>query len=472
MKTSSRLFILTVNSNSTHIFHSIAHLTKKLFYDILENWKGIQDTISGFDDKTTVLFTEFQKLQSYNSNGEAFMDKKGKLLKRLTVVKCHVNANYLVKFLDNLLPEIIFHRNTLKLYRNTIKEFDILFPSVHLDVEFSENLTLDIKFESQCLHWIKKQVTMHSGILKCQGVKYYHPYISDNKGHDQSFFKVVLEEMLDSIRLQSETNIMVESDSCSGQYMSAKHFYNLRHIADKYMKEVISVYGIAGQGKGEVDHVGGVVKVAVCQEIARGSYFSNTAETVAFLKEKFSKSELSAQYNIKEILSEDVECFRKEVLRKNFKTIQGSPEFHVAIFRPGNTKFKASHRYCVCQKCQLGLGSCDLFKEYEIVVKNIIPSVWRSEKLKPVQHEVESEADEFITPGAIIAVSLAKKSDYTVWFICVADTKCCSKNPSTDDYGHIIPPGINFLQGNVLERVSSSKLYILFKCSKKITYFY
>ena len=113
-----------------------------------------------------------------------------------------------------------------------------------------------------------------------------------------------------------------------------------------------------------------------------------------------------------------------------------------------------------------------MFKEYELVVKNIIPSVRRSEKLKPVQHEVESEADEFITPGAIIAVSPAKKSDYTVWFIFVVDTKCCSKNPSTDDYGHIIRPGINFLQGNVLERVSSSKLYILFKCSKKITYFY
>ena len=68
----------------------------------------------------------------------------------------------------------------------------------------SENLTLDIKFEPQSLYWIKKQVTVHSGILKCQGVKYYHPYISDNKGHDQSFVKIVLEEMLDSIQLSSE----------------------------------------------------------------------------------------------------------------------------------------------------------------------------------------------------------------------------------------------------------------------------
>ena len=194
MKTSSRLFILTVNSNSTHIFHSIAHLTKKLFYDILENGKGIQDTISGFDDKTTVLFIEFQKLQSYNSNGEALMGKKGKPLKRLAVVKCHVNDNYLVKFLDNLLPEIIFHGNTLKLYRNTIKEFDVLFPSVHLDVEFSENLTLDIKFESQCLHWIKKQVTVHLGILKCQGVKYYHPILVTIKDMTSRFSKLYLKK--------------------------------------------------------------------------------------------------------------------------------------------------------------------------------------------------------------------------------------------------------------------------------------
>ena len=92
--------------------------------------------------------------------------------------------------------------------------------------------------------------------------------------------------------------------------------------------------------------------------------------------------------------------------------------------------------------------------------------------MKPVQHEVESEADKFIIPGTIITVSPAKKSDDTVWFIHVVDIKCCTKKPSTDDYGHIIPPGINFLQGNFLERVSSSKSYILFKCSKKITYFY
>ena len=44
------------------------------------------------------------------------MGNKGKPLKRLMVVKSHVNANYLVKFLDNFLPEIIFHRNMLKLY--------------------------------------------------------------------------------------------------------------------------------------------------------------------------------------------------------------------------------------------------------------------------------------------------------------------------------------------------------------------
>ena len=113
-----------------------------------------------------------------------------------------------------------------------------------------------------------------------------------------------------------------------------------------------------------------------------------------------------------------------------------------------------------------------MFEEYELVVENIVSSVRHPEKLKPLQHEVESEADKFITSGAIITVSPAKKSDDTVWFIRVVDIKCCSKKPSTDDYGHIIPPGMNFLQGNFLERVSSSKSYILFKCSKKITYFY
>ena len=60
--------------------------------------------------------------------------------------------------------------------------------------------TLEIK-EPQSLHWVKQQVTVHSGISKCCGEKVYHPYISNDKVHDQCFVKLAVENTLDSIEI-------------------------------------------------------------------------------------------------------------------------------------------------------------------------------------------------------------------------------------------------------------------------------
>ena len=110
-----------------------------------------------------------------------------------------------------------------------------------------------------------------------------------------------------------------------------------------------------------------------------------------------------------------------------------------------------------------------MFKEYELVVENIILPVRHSDTLKPVQHEVESEADKFITPLQSL-LFLQLKSLMTLFGLFVWWIMCYSKKPLTDDYGHIIPPRINFLQENFLEKVSSSKLYIICKCSENITF--
>ena len=34
------------------------------------------------------------------------------------------------------------------------------------------------------------------------------------------------------------------------------------------MNQIIGIYSVAGHGKGEVDHVGGVAMTAICQDIA------------------------------------------------------------------------------------------------------------------------------------------------------------------------------------------------------------
>lgn len=74
--------------------------------------------------------------------------------------------------------------------------------------------------------------------------------------------------MIDTIDVPHDTPIIIESDNCSAQYKSTQHFFHLQSLADEQSKIVIRLYGIAGHGKGEVDHVGGVAKVAVRKEIA------------------------------------------------------------------------------------------------------------------------------------------------------------------------------------------------------------
>ena len=91
---------------------------------------------------------------------------------------------------------------------------------------------------------------------------------------------------------------IIESDNCKSQYKSAQQFFNMQNIANKYTRLLIYLYGVAGHGKGEDDHVGGMAKVAVRQEIARGAYFANAEEVVSFLTHKFGVKEVRHSRNV------------------------------------------------------------------------------------------------------------------------------------------------------------------------------
>ena len=67
--------------------------------------------------------------------------------------------------------------------------------------------------------------------------------------------------MLDSTKITDLERIITESDNCTVQYKSAEHFTNIQKLSDEYQRPVIRLYGIAGHGKGEVDHVGVLPKL-------------------------------------------------------------------------------------------------------------------------------------------------------------------------------------------------------------------
>ena len=97
-----------------------------------------------------------------------------------------------------------------------------MFESVCTDVNFSKNLTLPVKYQAQSLHWCYTKVAVHSGIIKVDGEKIYHVYLSENAERDQTFVKIVLHDMLNNVNLTNK-KIIIESGNCSSQYESVKH---------------------------------------------------------------------------------------------------------------------------------------------------------------------------------------------------------------------------------------------------------
>lgn len=446
---------------STYIDWSCVTSTSQLCEHIQQNWDNFLSKItSQADDKVTVSFMHFEKVD--------ITTRAGKVVSHLKSVVTPANANFIINFLSNLLPKFINHRNHLKHYRSTIKilreQYDLF-----LDIDFSENLSVPIKYEPQSCHWSHDQVTVHSGILKHFGLKQYHPYLSNDKKHDQKFVKVAIEKMLDGCNFNSGTYCVIESDNCSSQYKSAQHFTDMQEIADKNEIKIIRVYGVAGHGKGEVDHVGGLAKVTVRREIAAGALLTNAKDMVNFLNEKYSHKD-NPKYVIKEITQAELEKERTNT--KVFNTIQGSSKFQVILFSPFSSTIKAAPRLCICELCREEYGQCSVFEEYLLNVSTLTASHIRSDNKEFSGDEVSVEGSDFLLPGTVCAIAADRKSVDTVWFFEIVKEFGATVD-IYDDYGVTVGAGQRCLEGHffeLLKVVGSTRKYKLILSKKALVY--
>ena len=168
--------------------------------------------------------------------------------------------------------------------------------------------------------------------------------------------------------------------------------------------------------------------------------------------------------------------------RKNFSKVDGISKFQVMVYVPFSDHFKASDRLCICQNCQIEIGSCCLFRKFTISADELYPSTLRSkntvetsidnEKEEEDEEEGEDEnLEDFMPEGSIVAVAADSKSDDSVWFIQIIGSGE-SDSDIIDDYGNTIPARIDFLKGHFLEREHTNKTSQLFKISKKTNFFY
>lgn len=162
----------------THLSWTCTPNKKSVCADITENWAHFKETLSSSDDGSIhVPFTEFQSQSRLDNNGQVMTNNDGKEMKKLAPLLHKVNLSYLLNFIENILSNI-HHRNHLRIFRNVKRKFLDMFLCLYLDVDFSDNLTIDIKCEPLSRYWSKTSITIHSGIaVDEEGKKYYHPYV-------------------------------------------------------------------------------------------------------------------------------------------------------------------------------------------------------------------------------------------------------------------------------------------------------
>ena len=207
----------------------------------------------------------------------------------------------------------------MKYYRNAIAIFRELFNSLLVDIDFSENLSVPVKFEQQNLHWSHRQVTLHSGIAKTSSEKNYHVHLPDDRSHDQSFVHLALTNMINNAKAPDHSYIVTKSDNCKVQFKSFAHFWSIQELANKYAVPIILVFSIVKHGKGKADHVG-LTKTIIRRAIVTGELSENATFMIGFLEQKY-KGKTNPTYVLKEIDSKQLWLLRTEAKLKVFKTV-------------------------------------------------------------------------------------------------------------------------------------------------------
>ena len=193
---------------------------------------------------------------------------------------------------------------------------------------------------------------------------------------------------------------------------------------------------------------------------------------VDYLNDRF-KNSTNPEYVVKEIDCSLLEENRVTASLLAHPTIDSSSTFKIIVFKPNSNHLKAANRICICQQCQKGYGSCNIFSSYQIICHKLNKTYLRSKVTEQTTFAESNAICEFIVADSSIAIAAEESSTDSIWFIKVTKTDCMGNDKGVDDYGHIIPTGVGYMMGNFLEKSShskkSSQTYTL---SKKLTFFY
>ena len=118
-------------------------------------------------------------------------------------------------------------------HRSHVENINEVFPIVkesfqgtYIELDFSENIAIKLKFQVQEPHFFGKQHTLHCSIVG-PGMNKYVYHLCDDTKHDPVFLNEVLEDIFTKRNIKYET-VITKSDNAPTQYKNQHAFFLLQ----------------------------------------------------------------------------------------------------------------------------------------------------------------------------------------------------------------------------------------------------
>ena len=205
---------------------------------------------------------------------------------------------------------------------------------VHID--FSENYSSKYGSEIQSMHFggSRQQFTLHTAVIYYKNKEenittQCFCTISSSLRHDAAAVWAHLVPILEEIKQEAPIvqNLIIISDSPSGQYRNKKIFYIMSQLSIycSSLTNIIWNYSECGHGKGAPDGVGGLLKRTADRFVAHDGDMNNIDSFVNYLK--------SAVQGVKISTVEEYEVEEKDwLLPTNLNTFRGTLQVKQVIW--------------------------------------------------------------------------------------------------------------------------------------------
>ena len=143
------------------------------------------------------------------------------------------------------------HRSDVANTKNALPLTRESFNGKYIEMDFSENIAMKLKFEVQDAHFSGKQYSLHRSVVEPGTQKYFY-HLSDDRTHGPEFVHEVLVDLFDKLSIKNKTT-MIKSDNAPTQYKNKYAFNSMQTLSNDYNVKIVGIYDATGHGKSLID---------------------------------------------------------------------------------------------------------------------------------------------------------------------------------------------------------------------------